>query len=142
MSDMTLQFLHGLAKAFDEGRLLELAQNYAFPMPAYTEDDLLVFGSPETLTEGLVIYRDIAVANGIVRTAPRIVAEGLRINNYANLWVEWDHFDASDTCKRTSQVRYVLRFNPQCSMPLIELVEFVVPAFPEISEHLPLVRTG
>ncbi|WP_420011162.1 hypothetical protein [Tateyamaria sp.] len=142
MSETTLKFLEVLATAFDEGRLMDLARHYAFPMPAYTKDDLLVFGSADTLVEGLSIYRDIATEAGIIRVKPRIVAEGLRINNYANLWVEWDHLDAAGVCKRTSQVRYVLRFEPHCAMPLIELVEYMVPAFPEIAAHLPLVYTG
>lgn len=142
MSETTLKFLHVLAKAFDEGRLLDLARHYAFPMPAYTQDDLLVFGSADTLAEGLAIYHDIATRAGIVHVKPRIVAEGLRVNGYANLWVEWDHLDASGTCTRTSQVRYVLQFDPHATFPKIELVEYKVPAFPEIIEHLPLVHTG
>jgi chitinase len=142
MPDTTLQFLTKLAQAFDEDRLFAMAQHFIYPVPVYVHDGLLVFGAPETIVEALAEYRQIADASGVKRIVPRIIAEGVRIKGSSNLWVEWDHLDHSGTCVRTSLVQYVLHHACCAQCPRIELVDYHVPAFPELAQSLPVARFG
>ena len=138
MSTKTLHFLNVLARAFEQDRLLDLAQHFTFPVPVYVHRGLLVFGSADTLAEALADYRKTACASGMTRLVPRIIADGLPIRQKSNLWVELDHIDANGTCRRTSQIRFIMRHNPGSNLPRIEVVEYQVTAFPEMAEHLPL----
>ncbi|WP_223423748.1 hypothetical protein [Tateyamaria pelophila] len=138
MSAKTLQFLNTLARAFEENRLLTLAHSFSFPMATYVHDGLLVFGAPATLVEALEEYRNMALANGVARLEPRIIAEGIPLNRRTDTWVEWDHLDKDGVCLRTNQVRFVVRRPLGGADPLIEMVDYKVTAFPELAAHLPL----
>lgn len=142
MSDQTLHFLKQLAQAFEQGRLYALAQHFKYPMPAYVHGGLLVFGAADTFVELLAQYRDIAWAAGVTRLEPRIVAEGLRVRDAALLWVEWDHLDHDGICLRTSQVCYARHYPKDSLSPQIELIDYTVPAFPELAADLPLARSA
>ena len=107
-------------------------------MATYVHDGLLVFGSPATLVEALEEYRNVALANGIVRIEPRIIAEGIPVNRRTDLWIEWDHLDKDGNCLRTNQGRFVLRQPLGSVASLIEMVDYKVTAFPELVEQLPL----
>jgi hypothetical protein len=56
------------------------------------------------------------------------------VRGYSNIWVEWDHFDAACQCQKTSQVHYVFYQSGAKLFPKIELVEYKVTAFPEVTE--------
>ncbi len=142
MPNVNERFLQSLACNFSLSRLAAMAENFAYPMPLYADDGIQVFGSPDTLAEGLAQYRDAATAAGIKQVTPRIVAEGLPVRGYSNVWVEWDHIDAQGQCQRTSQVRYV--FHRECAalFPKIELVEYIKTAFPEVPASFPMTATA
>ncbi|WP_299370586.1 hypothetical protein [uncultured Tateyamaria sp.] len=136
------QFLQQLADAFRAGRLDDIADSFAYPMPFYACGGMVVFGSTATLAEALALYRDASIVAGVDRIVPRIVAQGIMIRGYANMWVEWDHLDAKGTCLRTSQVRYVFFQADGMPAPVIEMVDYTVQAFPDLNAQLPLARTA
>ena len=138
MSTKMLHFLNALARAFEQNRLLDLAEHFVFPVPVYIHKGLLVFGSADTLSEALEEYRKTAEKSGIIRLVPRVIAEGLSIKRQSNMWVELDHLDANGTCLRTSQIRFMMRHTEGNFFPQVELVDYQVTAFPELAEHLPL----
>lgn len=142
MSRNLNHFLRALAHAFCEGRLEHVAQNFAYPMPFYTDTSLLVFGAQHSLTEGLALYHEAVRKAGIVRIVPRIIANGVPVRGYSNLWVEWDHMDANDACVRTSQVRYAILEQDDALAPRIELVDYTVSAFPELLTDLPILQSA
>jgi len=118
--------------------LLDLAGHFSFPLAVYVHDGLLVFGAPATLAEAFGEYRNIAARFDLLSLSPRIVAEGLRVGQRSDVWVEWDHLDRDGVCQRTSQVRYVLSHPVGSVFPRIEMVDYRVPAFPELATQLPL----
>lgn len=140
MLSINQRFLENLARNFMENRLAAVAENFVFPIPLYTQDTLQVFGASCTFQEVLTMYRDAAIRAGVTRMAPRILAEGLAINSYSNMWVEWDHFDASGACLRTSQVHYVCCHGAASLFPRIELVEYIETAFPEVSASFAVAK--
>ncbi|WP_299724753.1 hypothetical protein [uncultured Tateyamaria sp.] len=129
-----------MARNFWENRLDSVAEHFAYPMPLYADDGLQVFGAACTLKEGLSLYRDAAIRAGIVRMNPRILAEGLTVNGYSNVWVEWDHINADGVCLRTSQVHYVFYRDAGALFPRIELVEYTVLAFPEVPASIAMPK--
>ena len=102
MSDATCGFLSKLSQNFIQGRLDAVVDNFVFPIPLYAGDSLQVFGAPCTFKEVLTMYRDATLRAGITQLVPRILANGLPVNGYSNVWVEWDHLDADGTCLKTS----------------------------------------
>ena len=133
------RFLEGFAAAFMQGCLAQLTDNFAYPIPIFERDEVIVFGSAETLREGLQIYLDAVRQHRIAALRPRVIAEGLPIKGYFNLWVEWDHLAEDGACVRTSQVRYVAYRAPNALFPRIEMVDYAVTAFPELRDTLPVV---
>ncbi|WP_299140168.1 hypothetical protein [uncultured Tateyamaria sp.] len=142
MSVSHQQFLERLAHAFCAGHLGQVAEHFVYPMPYYSDHGLVVFGSTGTLSEGLALYHQACKANGVDRITPRIVAEGMTIRGYSNVWVEWDHFDHAGVCMRTSQVRYVLFQETGALFPKIEMVDYTVQAFPEVNDDMPAMATA
>ena len=140
MATITKQFLDTLARNFMEDRLDAVAEHFVFPIPLYAQDSLQVFGAPCTFKEVLTLYRDATVRTGVTNIVPRILAEGIPVNGYSNLWVEWDHYDTAGTCVRTSQVHYILFCDAAMLFPKIELVEYKVLAFPEVPESFVLAK--
>lgn len=138
MSTQTMPLLNSLARAFEAKELNAFARHFSYPLALYAHDGLLVFGSPATLIEALEDYCNTARDHGVTQLQPRVIAEGIPINERKDIWVEWDHLDAAGTCLRTSQVRFVLRSLPDRPVPVIDLVDYKVAAFPELAEHLPL----
>lgn len=125
-----------MATAFIDGRLDYVASLFVCPLPVFMKDELIVFGSADTLVEGLEIYRDTALSLGITQIHGRVVAEGLPRSGCFNLWVEWDHQDDSGTCLRMSQVRYVARHMADGLFPRFEVADYTVTGFPEMSDGL------
>lgn len=142
MHSNTHRFLTSLAQSFDANRLDVVANNFAYPMPFYTDDGMQVFGAASTLVEGLAAYRDAVRDAGATHLRPRIIAEGLRVRGYCNVWVEWDHLDDAGQCLRTNQVHYVLFQADTDLFPKIELVEYTVTAFPEVFDRPPMSATA
>lgn len=136
MSNATYKFLNTIAENFMQNRLETVAEHFAYPMPYYAEDCLQVFGASCTLTEAIALYREAIAQAGIVKMVPRVLAEGLRVNGYSNVWVEWDHFDETDKSPHTSQVRYVFYQDDNALFPKIELMEYTSQAFPNVSASL------
>ena len=136
------RFLNTLARDFAANRLAAIAENFVYPLPFYAEGGIQVFGSAATLTEGLALYHDAAAAAGLLVLVPRIVAQGLPVRGYSNVWVEWDHMDAAGVCRRTSQVRYVFCRPAAALFPRIELVEYSRAAFPEIPASFAMTATA
>ena len=132
MPAITQVFLNGLARHFLDRRIDLVADHFVYPLPFYSDDKLQVFGAACTLQEALAMYRDAIDQAGIVRIVPRIVAEGIAVGGYSNVWVEWDHIDHADLCQRVSQVHYVLNWDGATPDPKIELVEYTATAFPEV----------
>ena len=136
------RFLTQLSHAFCNDALLELAQNFTYPLPLYTKGELLVFGAPSALVEALTHYRDAARKADIACITPRIIASGLPQKGYSNLWVEWDHFDSTDQLICTSQVRYAVFQDKLALSPKIEMVDYTALGFPEVSDALPLMKSA
>ncbi|WP_299154850.1 hypothetical protein [uncultured Tateyamaria sp.] len=139
MTSTTAKFLANLAHAFNENRLTEISEHFCYPVPFYAGDHLSVFGSSDTMARGLALYRETTRAAGVVRITPRIVAQGIPIQGYSNIWVEWDHFDAQGVCLRTSQVRYALFKDASRLFPIIEMIDYQVAAFPEVYQRFAVV---
>jgi len=137
MSCSHQQFFERLAQAFCAERLDTIAAQFVYPMPYYSDHGLVVFGSAATFAEGLGYYHKACKAAGITQIVPRIIAQGVMIRGYANVWVEWDHLDQAGACVRTSQVRYVLFQPPGALFPKIEMVDYTIQAFPEVNEEMP-----
>jgi len=135
-------FLRAIAVAFCEGRLDHVAQHFSVPMPLYTDKNLIVFGARHSLVEALDLYLQAVRKAGIVRIEPRIVATGIPVKGYSNLWVEWDHFDENDTCVKTSQVRYAIHHERDALTPQLEMVDYTISAFPDVMNELPLQRSA
>ena len=142
MSESLHKFLEALSDAFLAGRLSNVADSFAYPMPFYCDDGLLVFGAPATLSEGLAQYLDATRAAGITDIVPRILAHGVPSRGYSTVWIEWDHLDKNGKCLRTSQVRYVLYQHDSNLFPKIEMVDYTITAFPEVQDQLPLMATA
>ncbi|MFL4470673.1 hypothetical protein ACERZ8_12565 [Tateyamaria armeniaca] len=132
--------MDNLARNFIENRLDAVTEHFVFPNPFYAHDTLQVFGAPCTMKEALTLYRDATVRAGITNIVPRVLAEGVPVNGYSNVWIEWDHFDQSGTCLRTSQVHYVLYRDDSALFPKIELVEYKAMAFPEVSASFAMAK--
>jgi len=132
MPAITQVFLNGLARHFLDRRIDLVADHFVYPLPFYSDDKLQVFGAACTLQEALAMYRDAIDQAGIVRIAPRIIAEGIAVGRCSNVWVEWDHIDHAGLCQRISQVHYVLKRDGATPGPKIELVDYKVTAFPEV----------
>ena len=137
-----MRLLTCLAEAFVENRIAHIASNFVYPLPVYLQGDLLIFGSAETFGEALSIYRAQMLDTGVARMRPRIIAEGLPLRGHGSTWVEWDHLSAGGTCLRTSQVRYVFSKSNIDLYPRVEMVDYTVTAFPELSDTLPALRTA
>ncbi|WP_299654351.1 hypothetical protein [uncultured Tateyamaria sp.] len=142
MTQSLTQFLTSLSHAFCTDRLEYLAQHVTYPLPLYTRGELLVFGAPTALIEALGMYRKAAHDADIEKIVPRVIATGIPHKGYSNLWVEWDHFDASDNLICTSQVRYAIFHDKMALHPKIEMVDYTSMAFPEVSESLPLLQSA
>jgi len=133
MSDATTQFLEHLTDAFMDNDFAAVAEHYAYPLPYYANDDILVFGAKQSLIEAMNLYRIAVQEAGITRITPRIVAQGLPLRGYKNIWIEFDHFDADGTCLRTNQARYLVFQKEASAFPLIEMVDFTVADYPELA---------
>lgn len=142
MSKNVSAFLERLSRVFIDGPLAEVAENFVYPMPFYSNGGLAVFGSADTLLEGLTLYRSAVRKAGILKITPRIIAHGVPSRGYSNVWVEWDHLDVLGLCKRTSQVRYVLFQDGMSLFPKIEMVDYTISAFPEVQDHFPMMATA
>lgn len=142
MAVSCVQFLENLAHAFDQDRLDVIAQHFAYPCPFYADNNITVFGGPSALIEGLQLYRTATVKAGIVRVVPRIVAQGVPVRGYSNVWVEWDHLTADRTCLRTNQVRYAVFQDSAALFPRIEMIDYTVIAFPEVQDQFPMFATA
>ena len=140
MPETTYNFLNMLSDNFMQNRLESVAEHFAYPMPVYAQGGLLGFGAGCTLSDSMTFYSDAILRAGIVRIVPRVVAEGLPVNGYSNVWVELDHVDATGTFMRTSQVRYVFYQADDALFPKIELMEYTSLAFPEVSASLYLAK--
>ncbi len=140
MSDATCLFLSGIVENLMQGRIDAVLENFVFPIPLYAGDTLQVFGAPCTFKEVLTMYHDASLNAGITKITPRILADGLPVNGYSNVWVEWDHLDAQGTCLKTSQVHYVLRYDDAARSPKIELIEYIEQAFPEVSASYSMTK--
>ncbi|MEX0311927.1 MAG: hypothetical protein AB3N17_16950 [Tateyamaria sp.] len=136
------RFLTSLSRAFCNDALTELAQHFTYPLPLYTRGELLVFGAPNALVEALELYRKAAREADIVRVDPRVIATGLPHKGYSHIWVEWDHYDSSDTRVCTSQVRYAIFQDPNALFPRIEMVDYASVGFPEVTDALPLLQSA
>jgi hypothetical protein len=136
------QFLQNLRCAFVDCQPDIITTHFTFPMPFYTPDGMVVFGKAATLLEGLKLYRSIARNAGVVDMIPRIVAQGMPVRGYSNLWVEWENLDADGVLLSSSQVRYVLFQDGTSEHPKIDMVDFTVNAFPEIQQHFPMSATA
>ena len=140
MSDASCRFLNTLSLSFMQGRLDAVVENFVFPIPLYAADSLQVFGAACTFKEVLTMYRDATLNAGITRIEPRVVAEGLPVNGYSNVWVEWEHMDVAGNCVKTSQVHYVFYLAEAALFPKIEMIEYTMLAFPEISASFSMAK--
>ncbi|MEO9574612.1 MAG: hypothetical protein ABJ263_03665 [Tateyamaria sp.] len=140
MSDATCGFLSTLSQNFMRGRLDAVVEHFVFPIPLYAGDSLQVFGAPCTFKEVLTMYRDATLHAGITQLVPRILANGLPVNGYSNVWVEWDHHDADGTCLKTSQVHYVFFHAAAAQLPKIEMIEYTELAFPEVPASFSMAK--
>lgn len=123
-------------------RLCDVARRFTYPMPLYISDDLQVFGAACTFAEVLTMYRCAVERAGVTQLVPRIVAHGLVVRGYSNVWVEWDHLSATGRCLRTSQVRYVMSHQSPGAWPRIELVDYCATAFPEVPAQFTRMATA
>ena len=117
-----------------------MTEHFVYPMPLYSGDHLQVFGAPCTFKEVLALYREAIEQAGVIRMAPRIVAQGVVINKRSIIWVEWDHFQSADGPTLTSQVRYVLVHRDMAALPKIEMIEYKFTAFPKVTEQFASVK--
>jgi len=140
MSDATCRFLNALSHDFMQGRLDTVVEKFVFPIPLYAGEVLQVFGAACTFQEVLTMYRDATLNAGITRIEPRLLADGLPVNGYRNVWVEWDHLDAEGTCLKTSQVHYVFHHSKAALLPKIEMIEYTQLAFPEVPESFSMAK--
>lgn len=131
-------FLIALADMLLADEIETLAEYFIFPMPCYSEEDLQVFRTKEAFVAAQTLYKEAIVASGVVKLVPRIVAHGLPLRDYSNVWVEWDHLDREHHPLLTSQVRYVLHHAAGACFPKIELVEYKFRAYPELSKGVPI----
>ena len=127
-----------LADAMLSRRFTFIAAQCAYPLPFYYEGGLAVFDSPERFEEALLNYHTAMLNDGVVRLAPRIIARGLSWHGSADIWAEWDHLDANGQCLRTSQARYVGHLPQGARYPTVEMIDYTVGAFPELTRSLPL----
>lgn len=142
MLNVNEQFLNALADMFMQHNLVGVAEHFVYPIPLYTDDDLQVFCSAGALVKALVLYRDAISAIDVTKIIPRIVAEGMPVRGYANVWVEWDHLNSARQCQRTSQARYVFFNKSVTDFPRIEMVEYKVRAFPHLNPSTPRIATA
>lgn len=133
MPDTTTDFLEHLANAFMDNRFEVVAEHYAYPLSYCAHDDILVFGAKHSLIEALELYRIAVRQAGIMRIAPRIIANGLPLRGYRNIWIEFDHLDADGACLRTNQARYLVFQKEASAVPRIEMVDFTVADYPELA---------
>lgn len=140
MSDTTLQLMETLARNFKQNRLESMAEFFVFPLPFYGGDNLQVFGAKCTFIELLQMYHDATRRMQVTDIVPRVLAEGLPVNGYSNVWVEWDHLDRDGHCLRSSQVHYVFYHAQDALFPKIELIEYTAMAYPELSENFAELR--
>ena len=142
MTQSMTRFLTVLAHAFCNDKLEHVTRHFTYPLPLYARDELLVFGTADTLLEAMNLYRDAARKADIRSVTPRVIATGLPHKGYSNLWVEWDHFDGAGTLVCTSQVRYAVFQDTLSQMPKIEMIDYTSLGFPEVSAALPLLRSA
>lgn len=136
------QFFERLADMFAQEDLSRISDHFTYPLPFFAESGLLVFGAATSLQEALKLYYDATQEAGIVRLIPRVIAHGVPVRGYSNVWVEWDHVDTHGDLKRTSQVRYAVYQPKDAMLPRLELVDYTVTAFPELHPDLPLCRSA
>ena len=117
-----------------------MTQHFAYPLPIYAGDSLQVFGAPCTLCEALELYHEAALSAHITCIKPRIIAKGVVIKRHSSIWVEWDHFDATGAPPRTSQARYFLAHSETAQFPKIEMVEYMISAFPQVTDSFAVVK--
>lgn len=142
MTQSLTRFLTTLSHAFCNDRLDQVAHHFTYPLPLYTRGELLVFGSPDVLTEALELYRGVARKSRITHIAPRVVATGIPKNGYSQVWTEWDHFDETGRLTCTSQVRYAIFQDRMMLYPRIEMIDYTSIGFPEVCASLPLMQTA
>lgn len=142
MSIRVQQFFDRLAELFAEDRLDRITDHFSYPLPFFANDGLLVFGNAASFGEALTLYRNATRKAGIVRLQPRVVANGVPVRDYSNVWVEWDHADAAGRVQRTSQVRYAVYHPKSVMLPRVELIDYTVTAFPELQPELPLCKSA
>ena len=138
MSDSVTRFFSSLKDALIEGRIDYITRHCVYPIPVFMYGDLIVCGSAETFGELLSQYREAVLAIGTVKIRPRLIAHGLPVRGYSNLWIEWDHLDAKGQCLRTNQIHYAVYQGAHDLFPRVELIELTVSAFPELSYDLPI----
>ncbi|MEP1587187.1 MAG: hypothetical protein ABJR46_17200 [Tateyamaria sp.] len=136
MSKINTQFLKALAGMFNQGDLAGVAEQFIFPLPFYSNDRLFVFKTPETYVEALDLYRGGVSAGALAKIVPRVVAEGMPVRHYSNVWVEWDHLDTAGHLFLTSQVHYIFHRHSDADFPKVELIEYKVGEFPDVLDRL------
>ncbi|WP_193743522.1 hypothetical protein [Tateyamaria sp. ANG-S1] len=141
MTQSTTRFLTMLSRTFCNDQLEQLARHFTYPLPTYTQGELLVFGTSNTLIEAMTLYREAARQADIQVITPRVIASGLPRKGYSTLWVEWDHYDGAGTHICTSQVRYATFQDKMALMPRIEMIDYTALGFPEVTDALPLYNT-
>lgn len=142
MSTPILRFFNDLASDFISDRLDVVAAQFVYPLPLYAGDKLQVFGGAEVYVEAISMYREAVRDAGITQIVPRIIAPGLVVRNISGVWVEWDHCDRDGRVVRISQVRYYLSHKGAQVPAKIEMVEYTMTAFPEVTAQYPLRATA
>ena len=137
---VTSNFLNLLGAALISGDTRSPAQRFTTPTPVYINDDLMVLGSTEIAEEAMqIMFRGLS-ERGITELVARVVASELPRGPMQKVWADWDYLNAQGKVVAYTRSEYVLRAPDAPQLTMIEMVNHIDFAFPEIVARLPLSR--
>ena len=134
-SSELIMFLNSISSLVRRREWDSVARKYNYPLPFYHQNDLILILTPEENCEAQKLRHEYLVQANIERLKPEIVQIEDKSENRCLVIVDWKHLNADGISKRTSRVRYVCSYDVTPGSLRIELVEYLVPAFPGFSEQ-------
>jgi hypothetical protein len=110
-----------MARQFNGGQFLDLAEDYVFPLPVQVNGDLIVLHSPADMAAALANYRDQNTAQGLTPSYPQIVAVDLPRNGRFRVWVDWTYTpDAGPEALRTKNLYFCSTIGSRIQIEMVQ----------------------
>ncbi|NRA99811.1 MAG: hypothetical protein HRU32_08325 [Rhodobacteraceae bacterium] len=124
------------ALAYGEGRTEDIVAWYDVPLAVYHGPDILIYDTLDDVQTLIDQMMHVASRHGTEWIRPEILGTGKKESGRLPIRVQWHYFDAADAKITISEAVYFCRMRAHARL-LIEMVEFVKPAFPDSMQDAP-----